>query len=96
MRITNMENEITKVVFRKWPKREGGDVIALFPENIAVGYYCDSYQHVGQHGAADYSGVVSMTKPAKPEEYAALKRELESAPYEYKLRVIRRYTRRTR
>lgn len=79
----------TLVVFRRWGN---GDIIALFPA-LQDRTYCESYEHVGQHGLAYYSGVISMTKPALPDEYAALKRELESAPYNYVLRVIKRYTR---
>jgi hypothetical protein len=65
-----------RVVFRRW--REGGGVIALFPElpADAHGHFCDSYMHVGQHGGADYHGVVRYTAPATPEESAALAAEL--------------------
>jgi hypothetical protein len=39
----------TQVVFRKWPKREGGDVIALFPCDPGTSAHdCDSYEHLGQ------------------------------------------------
>ena len=48
------------VVFRRW---QNGDVIALFPELPAdlYGEYCDAYEHVGQHGGADYFGVIQKT-----------------------------------
>ena len=98
----NMEKaaEKTVVVFRKWPANEqisyyrlrrdrlSGGIIALFP-GIAerdLGM-CSSFEHVGQHGMADYRGVIQKTAPACPEEYAGLKRELESAPYYYNLDV---------
>lgn len=70
-----------KVVFRPW--RDGGGVIALFPElpADANGYFCDSYEHVGQHGGADYHGVVRYTNPATPEESAALAAELQRIGY---------------
>lgn len=45
-----------------------------------------SYMHIGQHGDADYQGVVSSTKLAKPEEYADLKKELESIGYDLLVR----------
>jgi hypothetical protein len=80
----------TLVVFRKWRDHYGG-IIALFPEDVDGGF-CSSYEHVGQHGDASYSGVIRQTTPATPEEYADLKRELESAPYNYDLRVVKRYT----
>jgi hypothetical protein len=77
-----------RVVFRKWPN--GGGVIALFPELPADNYgiYCDSYEHVGQHGGADYHGVVRHTAPANPEESAALAAELQRIGY--RLVTVRR------
>ena len=90
----------TVVVFRKWPANEkvshyrlrrdriSGGVIALFP-GVAEGDpgMCSSFEHVGQHGMADYRGVIQKTVPARLEEYAGMKRELESAPYYYNLDV---------
>lgn len=84
------------VIFRVW-RGEGGGVIALFPELIEYvrsGQHCTCYEHVGQHGTADYAGVISRTRPAKPKEYADLKRELEAAPYHYRLIVRKRWQRR--
>jgi len=77
-----------KVIFRKW---NDGDVIALFPE-IAVdmiGYNCQSYIHVGQHGAASPDIVTSDTKPASPDEYKPLYDELIRLGYD--LKVIKRF-----
>lgn len=74
-------NEPTKVIFRKWPN---GDIIAIFPEvaGDANGVYCRSYEQIGQHGAVDAQGLVSSrTAPAKPDEYADLKAELEIIGY---------------
>lgn len=50
-----------RVVFRKW--RDTGSVIALFPEipTDLQGWYCEAYEHVGQHGGADYHGVIRAT-----------------------------------
>ena len=78
------------VVFRIW--KDGGGVIALFPElpTDLLGWYCLSYEHVGQHAAAHYHGVVGRTLPASPEQYAALTRELSARGYA--LRTIRRAT----
>lgn len=41
----------TKVVFRMW-KAEPKTCIAFFPDIIADKYhgYCESYEHIGQHG----------------------------------------------
>lgn len=87
--------ETVDVIFRKWPKTEGGDVIALFPglAGNAQPHTCSSYQHVGQHGTADLGALTHTLAKATPEEYADLKRELESPPYRYILRVVQRVTR---
>lgn len=78
-----IEEPETLVIFRKF--RDGGDVIALFPEMKENDGLCNSYQHIGQHGAADYGGLVSAqdrtTAPATPEEYADLLEELEAIGY---------------
>ncbi len=69
------------VVFRKW--RDNGGVIALFPELPADidGHFCQSYEHVGQHAAADYLAVINHTCPVTPQEYAALADELVRIGY---------------
>ena len=80
------EEPTTVVVFRTF--KDGGDVIALFP--TLVNYpdgACESYQHVGQHGAADYAHCVKITRVATPEEYAPLKAELESIGYRLEVRA---------
>ena len=76
------------VVFRRW--RDSGSVIALFPEIPAdiQGRYCVSYEHIGQHGAADYNGVILATTPVNPREYADLAEELRRIGYN--LRPIKR------
>lgn len=76
------------VVFRKW--KDGFGVIALFPEIPAdlYGRYCESYEHVGQHGGADYWGVVMNSRPANKEESADLAEELTRIGYQ--LRVIKK------
>lgn len=74
-----LENDPTPVVFRAF--REGGDVIALFPAMRESNGRINSYQHIGQHGAADYHGLIGVTRPASPAEYAELFAELESRGY---------------
>ena len=76
----------TKVVFRKF--KEGG-IIALFPTEPGTSdpyTSCMSYQHIGQHGAAD-PGIVSITKLATPKEYAPLAKELRSLGYVLDIRT---------
>jgi hypothetical protein len=77
------------VVFRRWQDRSG-DVIALFPEIPADihGRYCQSYMQIGQHGGADYHGVIRHTAPVCQRQYAELAEELWRIGYD--LRPIRR------
>lgn len=80
----------TKVIFRKF---KNGEVIALFPEEIADNnpFNCLSYMHIGQHGAASQD-IVYDTKPCKENEYSELKKELEGIGYEFE--VITKFTNR--
>lgn len=89
---TAATEEPTRVVFRVWKSKRPQDreVIALFPDIDEGRGLCSSYMHVGQHGSASYTGVIETTRPATPDEYRALKRELESAPYNYNLAVRQR------
>jgi len=75
----------TVCVFRKW--RHGG-ILALFPllPHDVNGIYCVSYERIGQHGAADAEGLIGITDPAKPEECADLKAELERIGYSLDVR----------
>lgn len=90
---TKRDPEEVPVLFRVWKSGDfKGDVDAYFPMLPAdhEGKFCTCYAHIGQHGSADLVFCIQKTRPAKPEEYADLKRELEQPPYEYKLRVIKR------
>lgn len=80
----------TVVIFRYWRDI----VIALFPEESwnSSDYHCSSYQSTGQHGAADYYGIMGESRPATSDEYSQLKTELESAPYKYNFKVQKRAT----
>lgn len=75
-------NPKTRVIFRRWPKKEGGGVLAIFPRDPATNdpHMCSSYEHHGQHGACDPNLVVRITKPVKltDEDVQDLKRELEN------------------
>ncbi len=88
-------NEVTDVVLRRWYRKcDGTGLIALFPgEVVTDSGLVQSFEHFGQHGPADYDGVIRRTKPVRlPRDWelaAPLIRELESAPYCYRLRVIR-------
>ena len=87
-----MQTEKTTVIFRLFkPSKckdpynpnysKGGEVIALFPYEIADKHgNIVSYMHIGQHGVSSPL-LIADTVPAKPEEYADLKKELESIGY---------------
>lgn len=79
----------TKVIFRKF---RDGELLALFPDENHGAYdangnpLCVSYMHFGQHGAANYAHCVSITRPAKPDEYRDLARELTQIGYDLTIR----------
>lgn len=79
---------MTKVVFRKW---NNGQIIALFPYEpwSRHGYMTTSYMHTGQHGAADYAGVISKTTLPCEHEYQELLNELRSIGYS-DLQILKR------
>ena len=79
------------VVFRRW--KDCKSIIALFPEIPAdiFGRYCEAYEHVGQHGGADYHGVIQATTPVELVEATDLAEELERIGYN--LRAIQKASR---
>jgi hypothetical protein len=97
MKNTKSKIEKTKVVFRIFPKKEGGEVIAIFPRNCGTNNpaTCSSYMRVGQHSSCDPHALTSL-RLATRAEYAELKRELENygpADAHYNLDVRTRCTR---
>ena len=73
------DKEPTEMLFRRFGD---GQVIALMPYVIEDNRFCcQSYMHVGQHGPARYEHMMQCTRPAKEDEYADLKLELESIGY---------------
>ena len=85
-----MKNK-TSVIFRTY--KANGDVIALFPFIPAdyVGWHCDSYMHVGQHGGACPSLVHGATRPSTRAEINPLYKELVNIGYH--LRELKRFPR---
>lgn len=71
----------TIVLFRADHKKPH-EVTAIFPEvpSDYEGYNMMCYAHVGQHGGCSQQFVWG-TRPAKPDEYASLKTELEQIGY---------------
>ena len=82
------KRQLTRVVFRRFKE---GEIIALFPYMpwTPHGNPGTSYMHTGQHAAADYAGVIAVTRPATAEEYRELLAELTSVGYD-NLHILRR------
>ena len=87
------------VMFRKY-RDTSAEILAVFPYEAhdRNGRFVTCYAHVGQHGGATMAHVLSATRPAKPDEYADLYRELQGI-YErakfpgdpvYQLRIVKR------
>lgn len=70
----------TIVIFRKNKSKEYSDnITAVFPNGLfySGAFYMGCYSHIGQHSSCSYDWYLNDTVPAKPEEYASLKKELE-------------------
>ena len=89
------DNYKTDVIFRReYTGMFKDDIIAVFPyviNDFKGGVL--SYMHVGQHSGMDYDCVINGTKPAKENEYQALKSELESIGYNLNIVKRRNYKR---
>ena len=84
-----MDADKTNVIFRKFKK--GGDILALFPDIHEGPGRVLSYQHIGQHGDADYGYCLSITTPTTPDEYITLLKELEQIGYNLEIRNRRNF-----
>lgn len=76
----------TPVLFR----RDGKEIVAVFPTIDEGRGQVSCYVHLGQHSGCT-RGWYAKTKRATPDEYAVLKAELEAAPYRYRLKVLQRW-----
>ena len=79
-------HECTTLVIFRVDRRPPHDVYALLPEIPASPGCVTSYQHIGQHGAADYGHCIATSRPATPEEYADLAAELRQIGYSLDIR----------
>jgi hypothetical protein len=72
-----MNKPIDPVVVRVC-KSDPDDVFALFPTDPAdiYGHLCTSYQHIGQHSAADYYHCIRNSRPATRREATPLLSEV--------------------
>ena len=84
------DNFKTDVMFRK---EKDNSITAFFP-HFPYDYNYDGkglitcYAHIGQHSGADYNHCISVSKPAKENEYKDLFEELESIGYD--LNIVKR------
>jgi tRNA C32,U32 (ribose-2'-O)-methylase TrmJ len=87
------DNYKTDVMFRVDKSGDNkGVVYALLPhEAYNHSGSVTSYEHVGQHGKADYNYCISKTRPATEKEYSALKEEMESIGYDINVVKKRNY-----
>ena len=87
------------VMFRKY-RNKSAEILAVFPYEAhdRSGLFVTCYAHIGQHGSVQMAHVFTATRPAKPDEYADLYRELQGI-YErakfpsdpvYQLRIVKR------
>lgn len=85
------DKEKTKVIFRQW--KIGCEIIALFPEiaTDTIGYNCQSYIHIGQHGAANPGAIMDDTKPANLDDGAVKRLIKELTDKGYNLKIIKRF-----
>ena len=84
------DNYKTDIVFRVDTSKDfKGTVFALFPHEVStLDGLVNCYQHVGQHSSADYNHCINTSKLATAEEYADLKKEMESIGY--KINVVKK------
>ena len=84
----------TKVIYRKF--KDGEEIIAVFPELSYPGFVSRkglvlSYEHIGQHGEADYDHIIKMTTIAFPKDYEVLKAQLEDLGYDLEITTHKEY-----
>lgn len=82
------DTDVTPVLFRM---DGSGEVTAVFPCEPGTNDWrtMSCYAHMGQHSSCDI-GWYETTWNATEAEYASLRRELEGAPFGYRLQVCRR------
>jgi hypothetical protein len=83
---------MTDVLFRKWNASNGGGIIALFPEPDELCDFGRCWTYMEEEGLrqANPEAVMAATKPAQPEEYAAIQKVLQSPPWNWELTVLQR------
>ena len=87
------DKHTTDMIFRVDTKKEfRGQVYALFPHEVSTqSGSVTFYQHVGQHGSADYNHCIKTSRLATEEEAKDLREELESIGYNIQVVKKRNY-----
>lgn len=87
------DTQTTDMVFRVDTTKDfKGTVFALFPHDVSTLHGSVTfYQHVGQHGLADYNHCIKTSRPATEEEAKDLKVELEGIGYNIQVVNRRNY-----
>ena len=87
------DTHITDIIFRVDTTRDfKGTVFAVFPHEVAdLRGHVTTYQHVGQHSQGDYQVCLNTSRMAIADEYADLKKEMESIGYNIKVVQRRNY-----
>lgn len=81
-----------RMVLRRW-KNQPQTVIAFLPDVPANPGRVMAYEHVGQHGEADYSGLLGETAPATVAEYDAAGLVAELRMRGHEPRILKRMPR---
>ena len=83
----------TTVIYRRY-KSGDKSVVALFPEIEGdCSGNCLAYEHIGQHGAANYNHMVAITTPADAQEDDVIELHNELIGIGYELRIAKRRNR---
>jgi hypothetical protein len=83
---------MTRVIFRTDKAGDfKGDVTAIFPDFPERCNDATCYSHVGQHGTCSREWYRNHTRPATPEEFAPLLKELAAVGYN-DLAIRKRWT----
>ncbi len=75
-------SDTTQVVFRM----DDGEVVAVFPTMLERDGMIGCYARLGQHSMCSREWVRN-TRPARPDEYASLRAELERIGYKLDIRT---------
>ena len=89
--MSTQQKQTIDVMFRRVPSWPGYNILALFPNDVVDWKgNVNSYQIVGQHGAASYNYIMSISKPATVNESKDLYNELQNIYHDHTLRIVKK------